>query len=346
MKVALIGAGSWGTALAQTLAHAGNEVVMWARKPQVASAITQEHRNPRYLSDVRLDEAVSATHDLERCLTGAQAVVMVTPSRLMRDFAIRIHPFVSDDTPIVICSKGVEENTSLLPIEVFDEVMGGLDRLAVLSGPNHAEEVITQVPTGTVIASRSDETARFFRDLFTTSYFRCYVSSDYLGVEVCAAFKNVIAIAVGGAYGLGYGDNTAAMLMTRGMAEMGRLVLACGGDAMTVMGLAGAGDLIATCTSEHSRNRSFGKMLAQGGSLAAYEESTHMVVEGALACRTICPLADRYQVELPIAQVVRAIVWENTPLREASEALFNRPLTTEFWGFESNGDEGGTASRR
>ena len=246
-------------------------------------------------------------------------------------------PLVDAETPIVICSKGVEEGTGLLPIQVFEEVLGNISRLAALSGPNHAEEVILGVPAGTVIASPSEATACYFRDLFTTAYFRCYTSFDYVGVELCAAFKNVIAIAVGASYGVGYGDNTAAMIMTRGMAEMSRLVKACGGDALTVMGLAGAGDLIATCTSEHSRNRTFGKALAQGATLGGFEKRTHMVVEGAVACQTICPLAEKHQVELPITTAVRALVWEGAPIEPLAANLFKRPLTTEFWGLAEAG---------
>lgn len=331
-KIAVVGAGSWGTALAQTLASTGNEVCMWARKDEVANSITTSHRNPRYLSGIVLADGIYATSDLQECVADAESIVMVTPSRLTRSFAEQLSSWVPDTTPIVLCSKGVEEGTGMVPIQVFEEVLGGIDRLAALSGPNHAEEVVLGLPAGTVIASANSDIACYFRDLLTTSTFRCYTSSDYIGVELCAAFKNVIAIAVGASYGVGYGDNTAAMLMTRGMAEMSRLVTACGGDALTVMGLAGAGDLIATCTSEHSRNRTFGKALAQGGTLEGYEQRTHMVVEGALACKTICPLAERYNVELPITEAVRAIVWENGSLEMMAAELFNRPLTTEFWG--------------
>ncbi|MEF2655446.1 MAG: NAD(P)H-dependent glycerol-3-phosphate dehydrogenase [Eggerthellaceae bacterium] len=331
-KIAVVGAGSWGTALAQTLASTGNEVCMWARKDEVANSITTAHRNPRYLSGIVLADGIYATSDLQECVADAESIVMVTPSRLTRSFAEQLSSWVPDTTPIVLCSKGVEEGTGMVPIQVFEEVLGGIDRLAALSGPNHAEEVVLGLPAGTVIASANSDIACYFRDLLTTSTFRCYTSSDYIGVELCAAFKNVIAIAVGASYGVGYGDNTAAMLMTRGMAEMSRLVTACGGDALTVMGLAGAGDLIATCTSEHSRNRTFGKALAQGGTLEGYEQRTHMVVEGALACKTICPLAERYNVELPITEAVRAIVWENGSLEMMAAELFNRPLTTEFWG--------------
>lgn len=334
MKVSVIGAGSWGTALANTLAHNGNDVCMWARKPEVAAAITNEHHNPRYLSDVELSHALVSTTDLAEALDGAQACVVVVPSHLVREFSERMKGLVSDTLPIIVCSKGVEAGTKLLPIEILDEVLGDKDRLAVLSGPNHAEEVVLQIPSATVIASPSESTAIFFRDLFASPTFRCYISPDYIGVELCAAFKNVIAIAVGMSYGMGMGDNTAAMLMTRGMAEMGRLVAARGGDPLTVMGLAGAGDLIATCTSEHSRNRTFGKSVAQGKTLEEYEAETHMVVEGAQACKTIEPLAITYGVELPITKSVRSILWDKEPIEEVATVLTGRPLTTEFWGLE------------
>lgn len=332
MKVSVIGAGSWGTALAQLLAQNGHNVGLWARKQSVVASINSEHINPRYLNDVTLSENIVATLAHRDTLLNARAAVIVTPSNLMRGVAQALSLIVDKDLPIIICSKGVEEGSGLLPIEVFDSELGNLDRLAVLSGPNHAEEVIKGLYTATVVASTSKETAEFFQSLFATDTFRPYISDDVIGVELCAAFKNVIAIAVGLSYGLGLGDNTAALLMTRGLAEMGRLVKACGGDTMTCMGLAGTGDLIATCTSEHSRNRRFGKMLAEGGTLDEFTEQTHMVVEGALACQTLQNLAETYAVELPITQVVHRVVWENYNVKEAIQDLATRPLTTEFWG--------------
>ncbi|MEG0323459.1 MAG: NAD(P)H-dependent glycerol-3-phosphate dehydrogenase [Raoultibacter sp.] len=332
MRVSVIGAGSWGTALSQILAASGHDVVLWARKPEVVASINEQHRNPRYLSDITLSENLSATASIEEALTDTNAVVVVTPSNLMRDIAQALSSLVADDTPIIVCSKGVEEGSGLLPVEVFEAELGGKDRLAVLSGPNHAEEVIKQVFSATVIASSSQETAEFFQHLFATETFRTYVSDDACGVELCAAFKNVIAIAVGLSYGLGYGDNTAALLMTRGLAEMSRLVAACGGNPLTCMGLAGTGDLIATCTSEHSRNRRFGAMIAQGKTLADFEADTHMVAEGAFACKTLQTLARMYDVELPITNVVRGVVWEGADMKEATLELAGRPLTTEFYG--------------
>lgn len=333
MKVSVIGAGSWGTALSQVLASNGHNVGLWARKPEVVSAINAEHRNPRYLSDVELSPNIVATLSYRDTLLRARATVIVTPSHMIRGVGRAIADVVDWDTPIVICSKGVEEGSGLLPIEVMESEVGNRDRIAVLSGPNHAEEVIKGMHAATVIASPSEETAVFFRDLFATDTFRTYTSTDAVGVELCAAFKNVIAIAVGISYGLGFGDNTAALLITRGLAEMSRMVVAAGGEAITCMGLGGAGDMVATCMSEHSRNRRFGEhYVAKGKTLDDFTAETHMVVEGALACKTLETLSQKYQVELPITDIVRNIVWNGLDAREGALALAGRPLTSEFYG--------------
>lgn len=333
MKVSVIGAGSWGTALAQVLASNGHNVGIWARKPEVVAGINENHRNPRYLTDVELSQHIVATLSYEDTLLRARACVVVTPSHMIRGVGRAISRVIDHDTPILICSKGVEEGSGLLPIDVMAEEVGNKDRIAVLSGPNHAEEVIKGIYSATVIASSSEDTAVFFRDLFATDTFRTYTSEDAVGVELCAAFKNVIAIAVGISYGLGLGDNTAAMLITRGLAEMSRMVVACGGDAITCMGLAGAGDMVVTCMSEHSRNRRFGQQyVAKGKTLEDFTNETHMVVEGALACKTLETLSKRYGVELPITDIVRDVVWNGRDVQEAAVALSGRPLTTEFYG--------------
>lgn len=333
MRAAVIGAGSWGTALSQVLANNGHEVRLWARKRAVADAINETHRNPRYLSHAMLSERIEATSSFALALDGAEAVVVVTPSATMRETAESLAPYLGPHTPLVICSKGVEEGTGLVPTEVFAEVVGGPARLAVLSGPTHAEEVIEGMPSATVIASTDEATAATFRDLFATDSFRTYTSADVVGVELCAAFKNVMAIAVGVSYGMGFGDNTAAVLITRGLAETSRMVVACGGDAITCMGLAGAGDMVVTCMSQHSRNRRFGEQyVAQGKTLADFEAETHMVVEGAIACKTLAVLEERSGVELPITDAVRALVWGDMTLDVAKDLVFDRPLTTEFYG--------------
>lgn len=329
-QVAIVGAGSWGTALAQLAATAGNDVRLWARKEEVARGINADHVNPRYLADARLSERIEASTDIARVVGGADAVVIVTPSSVMRETARAIAAHVGAKTPVALAAKGVEAETGMLPVEVFDEVLGGLGRLAALTGPNHAEEVVRGVPSGTVVSSYVPRTARFFQSLLSTESFRIYVGNDVVGTEVCAAYKNVIAIAVGASYGLGMGDNTAALLMTRGLAEMSRLVAACGGNAMTCMGLAGMGDLEVTCMSPHSRNRTFGYELAQGVTLDAYRARTHMVVEGALACRTLHDLALAHDVDLPLARTVRAIVWEGYDVVAAAQDLLDRPQKPEF----------------
>ena len=331
MYVAVVGAGSWGTALAQVAALNGHDVMLWARRPEVAAAVNSEHRNPDYLKDAQLDPRVRATSSIAEAVEGAVAVVSVTPSKYVRSTADLLMPVVSRDLPIVVCSKGVELGTGLVPSQVFEEVLGNPARLAALSGPNHAEEIIKGVAAGTVVASESKETAEFFQKLLASETFRVYTSDDVMGVELCAAFKNVIAIAVGVSYGLGYGDNTAAMLMTRGQAEMSRLVAAAGGNPMTCMGLAGTGDLIATCMSRHSRNRTFGESLAGGETVEQYEARMHMVVEGAQACRTLEALSKRYQVELPITDVVRSMVWDHADPKEVASLLASRSLKPEFY---------------
>ncbi len=332
MKVSVIGAGSWGTALSQVLAENGNNVGLWARRPEVVKSINSEHRNPRYLSDIDLDSDIVATVSYKDTLLRAKAAVIVTPSTLIRGAARALADVVDSDFPVIVCSKGIEEGSGLLPIDILDAEMGNRERFAVLSGPNHAEEVIKGVPAATVIASESPETAAFFQNLFASESFRAYTSDDARGVELCAAFKNVIAIAVGISYGLGFGDNTAALLVSRGLAEMSRLVVACGGKALTCMGLAGTGDMVATCMSHHSRNRTFGEMLAAGKTLDDFTAETHMVAEGANACRNVRVLSERYGVELPLADAVRSVVWEGADPKEIAKALTARSLKPEFYG--------------
>ena len=332
MKVSVIGAGSWGTALSQVLAKNGNNVGLWARRPEVVKSINSEHRNPRYLSGIDLDPDIVATVSYRDTLLRAKAAVIVTPSTLIRGAARALADVVDSDFPVIVCSKGIEEGSGLLPIDILDAEMGSRERFAVLSGPNHAEEVIKGVPAATVIASESPETAAFFQNLFASESFRAYTSDDARGVELCAAFKNVIAIAVGISYGLGFGDNTAALLVSRGLAEMSRLVVACGGKALTCMGLAGTGDMVATCMSHHSRNRTFGEMLAAGKTLDDFTAETHMVAEGANACRNVRVLSERYGVELPLADAVRSVVWEGADPKEIAKALTARSLKPEFYG--------------
>ncbi|MCD8317106.1 MAG: NAD(P)-dependent glycerol-3-phosphate dehydrogenase [Eggerthellaceae bacterium] len=329
--VAVIGAGSWGTAISNLLGNKGYSVRLWARKPSVADAINSTHHNPRYLSATELSSNVVASSSLEEVLDDVRAVAVVTPSSLLREFGEKMEGLMGYDEPLVICSKGVEADTGKLAIEIFSETIKNPSRLAVLSGPTHAEEVIKGLPSATVIASDDEKTALYFRDMFATETFRTYTSDDPIGVELCGAFKNVIAIAVGVSYGIGFGDNTAALLITRGLAEMSRMGGACGGHAMTALGLAGAGDMMVTCMSSHSRNRTFGQYyVAKGKTLNDFTEENHMVVEGALACKTLGVLAKLHDVDLPITTTVRQVVWEGMDPAEAVTSLASRPLKSEF----------------
>lgn len=333
MNAAVIGAGSWGTALAQVLGGKGEQVRLWARRQEVADSINERHVNPSYLSDAVLSENITATTSLEKALDGAEVVVMVSPSQNVREMAERMKGLVGPDTPIVMCSKGVEAETGLLLTQVVADVLGGEGRIVVLSGPTHAEEVVFSQPSATVIAGTDSDTVTMVRDLFFTEKFRTYASDDPVGVELCGAFKNVIAIAVGISYGMGYGDNTAALLITRGLAEMSRMVVACGGQAITCMGLGGAGDMIVTCMSRHSRNRRFGQdYVACGKTLEDFKQDTHMVVEGAVACKTLEVLSERHDVDIPLTDAVREIIWANGNLIDLARALFMRPLKEEFYG--------------
>lgn len=329
--ISVIGAGSWGTALAQAVAENDNEVRLWARRPEVADAINRNHRNPRYLSDVELSSNVRATCKLEECLQGSDAALIVTPSHLLREMALQMNSLVDPKLPVAVCCKGIEEGTGALPLQVLTETLGSLERFAVISGPNHAEEVVEGVPSATVAASCVAATADRFQGLLAGPALRVYASLDPVGVEVCAAYKNIIAIAVGLSYGLGFGDNTAATIITRGLAEMSRLVTAAGGDAMTCMGLAGAGDAVVTCMSRHSRNRRFGQdYLALGKTLEDFSHDTHMVVEGAAACKNVAVLEHRYQLDLPLCDGVRAIAWDGVNPRDVVRLLIDRPLKSEF----------------
>ncbi len=331
MKFAVIGAGSWGTAIAHLLALNGHNVSMWARDERIVDSINTHHKNPTYLEDATLDENITATLSFEEAFREADGCALVVPSANLREIAESFKTYVTDDMPIAVCSKGAEKDSGLLANEVLGEVLGGEDRVAVLSGPTHAEEVIRDIPTAATCASSNMETAVFFRDAFSSENFRVYTSNDISGVEICAAFKNVIAIAVGIAYGLGFGDNTAALIITRGVAEMSRMVVACGGSPQTCQGLAGVGDMVVTCMSHHSRNRTFGEdYLCHGKTVEDFKADTHMVVEGAVAAKNLLTLASRYDVEIPITKSIYSVIYEGLDPREAATMLARRPLKHEF----------------
>lgn len=331
-RVAVMGAGSWGTSVSWMLGGKGLDISLWAREAEIAEGINESRRNPRYMRDIVLPECVSATTDVEEALRGAEAVVVVTPSLGVRETAESMKPHLGAGTPVVILSKGVENESLMLMTEVLEDVVGNRSRLAGLSGPNHAEEVGKGIPSATVVAAYDDAVARMFQNLFMTRFFRVYTNPDVVGVELCGASKNVIAVGAGMSDGLGYGDNTKATLMTRGLAEMSRLGHAMGANPLTYMGLAGVGDLIATCTSLNSRNRGLGEFVGKGGTLEGWRAQTNMVAEGAYACIAVEELGKRKGVELPITRQVRAVLYEDVPVSAGEDALLGRAARDELHG--------------
>lgn len=332
MRISVIGAGSWGTAVCWLLGGNGHEVRLWAREAEIADGVNANKRNPLYLPEVVLPDSIVASSDIQVALEGAQAVVMVTPSVGVRATAESMRPYLAEDTPVVILSKGVEQDTLMLMTEVLEDVLGNRDRIAGLSGPNHAEEVSKGVPSATVVASYSPAVAELFQDVFMCTSFRVYTNTDVIGVELCGASKNIVAIAAGMCDGLGYGDNTKATLMTRGLAEMSRLGVALGANPLTYMGLAGMGDLIVTCTSRHSRNRGLGELVAKGGTMQEFYDKTHMVAEGAVACISVAALGERQGIELPITNMVRRVLYDGLDPHEAGVLLMRREARDELHG--------------
>jgi len=330
-NLAIIGAGSWGTAVARLLALKGHRVALWSHNEQVAQVINAEHRNPRYLPGCTLPANVEAHVSIEQCLADAEAVVFVVPSSHLRETARMAAAHIGPNVLVCVLTKGIEFGTSKLMTEVVTDELGNSARIACLSGPNHAEEVSLDLPASSVIAAYDAQTGLYFQDLFHSDTFRTYVSDDVEGVEICAAAKNVIAIACGIVRGYKMGDNTSAVIMTRGLAEMSRLVAARGGNPMTCMGMAGVGDLIATCTSQHSRNQTFGAAFAAGESLEEFEARTHMVVEGARACRSIREMAKRLDVEVPIADAVYDLLYGKQPTETVVAQLYARVPGVEFY---------------
>jgi glycerol-3-phosphate dehydrogenase (NAD(P)+) len=332
MKVSVIGAGSWGTAVAWLLGGKSVDVTLWAREPEIAEGVNADGHNPMFLRDVTLGPAVSATADLTEAIDGAGAVIVVTPSHGVRGVAETMSQTLPDDVPVINLAKGVEQNTLMRMTQILEEVVGNRERLAALSGPNHAEEVSKGVPSATVVAAYDESVGRMFQDLFMAPTFRVYTNPDVVGVELCGASKNVVAVAAGMVDGLGYGDNTKATLMTRGLAEMSRLGSHLGANPMTYMGLAGMGDLIVTCTSRHSRNRGLGEWVAGGGTVESYAAETHMVAEGAKSAVALDDLAAKLEIEMPITRQVRAILYEGHMASEAASILMGRAAVDEFHG--------------
>ena len=329
-KVAILGAGSWGTAFSIVLADGGNDVTIWGRREEVCAAINDQHENVDYLPGIELPPAVSATHDHEKALAGADVVVLAVPSQSLRENLTEWAPYVAKDAVMVSLMKGVELGTLDRMSEVIAEVTGaGPERIAVISGPNLAKEIARREPAASVVACADEDVAQMLQRRVHSPAFRPYTSVDVLGCELGGAYKNVVALSVGMAVGLGFGDNTTASVITRGLAETARLAMKLGANPLTLMGLAGLGDLVATCSSPLSRNRTFGENLGKGMTTEEIVASTRQVAEGAKSCSSLLALATQSGVDAPIAHHVDAVVAGNMTAREMMDAFIARDTKAE-----------------
>lgn len=332
MRVAVVGAGSWGTALAQSLSSAGCEVALWARNPATALTLREQRQHPWALPGVRLNETVEVAGALDSASAGAEVVILAVPSHGMRDIATLLLPCLTEST-VVSAAKGFEVDTGLRMTEVIEDVLGhrGVP-IAALSGPNIAIEVARGLPAATVIAAADAPSAERVRDGCNGGPLRFYSSDDVIGVEYAGALKNVVAIAAGVCDGIGAGDNGKAAIITRGLAEIARLGIRAGARGLTFAGLAGLGDCVVTCMSPHSRNRGLGEAVGKGETLAQAVASSRMVVEGINATRAAMLLADRHGVEMPIAGEIHAILFEQKSVHAALSDLMTRDAGDELRG--------------
>lgn len=331
MNIGVVGAGSWGTALANLLANKGYRIDLWVYEPEVREAIEKRRENPVFLPGIRLSENLFPSCDLKAVLQGKDLVLVVVPSHVMRATAKRMTDDIAPDTIVVSASKGIENDTLMTMTQVLAETLRLPDeRLAVLSGPSFAREVALNVPTLVTVASKHIQTATIVQHVFATPYFRVYTHTDVIGVELGGSVKNVIAIAAGVIDGMALGLDTRAALITRGLAEIRRLGLKMGATPHTFAGLAGVGDLILTCTGELSRNHTVGKKLGQGMKLAEILAEMKMVAEGIKTSRSVVALARKMDVEMPISTEVYNILYENASPKDALFRLMTRDLKPEY----------------
>jgi glycerol-3-phosphate dehydrogenase (NAD(P)+) len=330
--VAVLGAGSWGTALAYSLAaHGGHRVNLWARRRSLAETIRSTRHNADYLPQVELPESVGVTHELERAVAGCRLIVFATPSQTVRAVGRHLASVLGAEHAIVSVAKGIEVGSLLTTSGVLREVLPDVDQdhIGVLYGPSHAEEVGAGRPTTVVVAIPDSGVARQVQDIFMTDQFRVYVNADLIGVELAGSVKNVMALAAGISDGLGMGDNAKAALVTRGLAEIKRLSMALGAKEATVYGLAGMGDLVVTCFSQHSRNRYFGEQIGRGRSMEEVESDMQMVAEGVKTTVSVRKLAERVEVEMPITEAVYQILFNHLRPQDAVYELMTRAAKSE-----------------
>ena len=322
-KIGVLGAGSWGTALAWLLANNGHEVTLWSIMEDEVKMLNETREHTLKLPGVKLQDSILITTDLETAMKDKDVLVLAVPSPFTRSTSHMMQSFAADGQLIVNVAKGVEETTLMTLSEIIEEEIPQA-RVAVLSGPSHAEEVGKGLPTTCVIGARDRETAEYLQKIFMSPVFRVYTSPDILGIELGAALKNVIALAAGVADGLGYGDNTKAALITRGIAEISRLGIAMGARAETFFGLSGIGDLIVTCASVHSRNRKAGYLMGQGYTMKEAMDQVKMVVEGVYSAKAALALSEKYHVEMPIIVEVNKVLFEDKKAADAVDELMQR----------------------
>lgn len=329
MKIAVLGSGSWGTALGQVLAENGHEVVLWGREDHIADEINQAHTNSHFLPGINLPTAIVATTDLKEALDQATVLLFVLPTKAIRSVARQVASYLSqsDAQPLLVhATKGLEQGTHLRVSQMIEEEIPRQDYqdLVVLSGPSHAEEVARHDLTTVTAACPNLQAAEKVQALFKNHYFRIYTNTDVVGVEMGAALKNIIALGAGVLAGAGYGDNAKAALVTRGLAEISRMGIKLGADPLTFVGLSGVGDLVVTCTSPHSRNWQAGNLLAKGYSKEAIEEEIQMVVEGIATCQSAYELAKESGIEMPITEALYGLIYEGAQVKEGLLRLMTR----------------------
>lgn len=329
-RISVLGAGSWGTAFSLVLADAGNEVSLWAHERHVSETINARRENTEYHPGIELPPSVVATHDAEKSMAGADVVVFAIPSQVFRSNLEQWASLIPSSAVMISLMKGVELGTLKRMSEVIAEVTGaGPERIAVISGPNLSHEIAQREPAASVVACQDEEVAKRIQDLVHGPVFRPYTSVDVVGCELGGAYKNVVAISVGMAVGLGFGDNTTASVITRGLAETARLATAMDADPLTLMGLAGLGDLVATCSSPLSRNRTFGEKLGLGMTTQEIVASTRQVAEGAKSCSSLLALAEKVGVDAPIAEHVEAVVGGRMTPQEMMASFVARETKAE-----------------
>ena len=329
-KVSVIGAGSWGTALAILLIGNGHKTILWSHREDQALELSQTREHKAKLPQVKLPENLEITADLEKAAAGRDVLVLAVPSVAVRETAKKLRPYVSFGQLIVNVAKGIEAHTLTTLTDMIEEEIPGV-HACVLSGPSHAEEVSRGLPTTCVVGAKDKATAEYLQNIFMSPVFRVYISPDILGIELGGALKNGIALAAGTADGLGYGDNTKAALITRGITEIVRLGVAMGAKAETFYGLSGIGDLIVTCASKHSRNRKAGFLMGQGRSMEQAMAEVNMVVEGVHSAKAGLELSQKYQVEMPIIEQVNKVLFDGKDPAEAVRELMVRDKKIESW---------------